>query len=94
MNGHVRTPSLPSRALIGCVRLYQITLSPFLGQHCRFQPTCSHYAIEALRVHGARRGLWLALRRIGRCQPLGGFGYDPVPPQRTDEHWPAEQSSS
>ena len=65
---------------IGLIRLYQVTLSPFIGGHCRFQPTCSRYGEEALRTHGALRGLWLTARRVGRCHPLGGKGWDPVPP--------------
>ena len=64
------------------VRGYQRWLSPLFLSHCRFQPTCSHYMIEALERHGARRGLWLGLRRIGRCHPWGGQGYDPVPESR------------
>jgi putative membrane protein insertion efficiency factor len=64
---------------IGLVRLYQLTLSPWLGMNCRFQPTCSAYAIEALGTHGVIKGGWLALRRIARCHPWGGSGYDPVP---------------
>ncbi|MHC4947140.1 MAG: membrane protein insertion efficiency factor YidD [Planctomycetota bacterium] len=70
-----------ARALIAGVRLYQATLGPWLGGHCRFHPTCSRYAIDALSVHCAGRGAWLALRRILRCHPLGGGGYDPVPPR-------------
>ena len=62
------------------VRLYQWTLSPILGANCRFDPSCSHYALEALEAHGAARGSWYALRRICRCHPWGGAGYDPVPP--------------
>ncbi|MEE4301100.1 MAG: membrane protein insertion efficiency factor YidD [Pseudomonadales bacterium] len=50
--------------------------------HCRFQPTCSDYAVEALTAHGALRGSWLTVRRLLRCHPFGGFGYDPVPPRR------------
>ncbi len=61
------------------VRAYRLLLSPWVGMHCRFQPTCSAYAIEALEKHGAFRGAWLALRRILRCHPGGGSGYDPVP---------------
>ncbi len=64
---------------IGLVRLYQLTLSPWLGMNCRYQPTCSAYAIEALETHGVLKGGWLALRRIARCHPWGGSGYDPVP---------------
>lgn len=72
---------------IGLVRLYQLTLSPWLGMNCRYQPTCSAYAIEALELHGVIKGGWLALRRIGRCHPWGGSGYDPVP-GREDEGTP------
>ncbi len=61
------------------IRLYQATLSPLMGGHCRFWPTCSRYALEAYRVHGPIRGTWLTLKRIGRCHPLGGHGFDPVP---------------
>jgi putative membrane protein insertion efficiency factor len=62
------------------VRAYKMLLSPWLGMNCRYQPTCSSYALEALENHGAFRGGWLALRRILRCHPGGGSGYDPVPP--------------
>lgn len=61
------------------VYLYRWTLSPFVGWHCRFQPTCSCYAIESLEKHGAIRGGWLTVRRLGRCHPWGGSGWDPVP---------------
>jgi putative membrane protein insertion efficiency factor len=74
------------RFLIGVVRAYQVVVSPWLPPSCRYTPTCSAYAIEALRAHGAGRGSWLALRRIGRCHPWGGHGFDPVPPPRlTDD---------
>lgn len=72
-----------ARFLILIVRFYQATLSRVLGGHCRFQPTCSVYAIEALRAHGGLRGSWLTLRRLARCHPFGGHGFDPVPPCRT-----------
>lgn len=65
--------------LIGLARGYQFLVSPLLPQTCRFHPTCSGYAIEAIGTHGAMRGGWLALRRIVRCHPWGGGGYDPVP---------------
>ena len=73
----------PAQALaIGLVRAYQALLSPFLPAACRFRPSCSHYALEAVRVHGAWRGGGLALTRLWRCRPGGGFGDDPVPPAR------------
>ena len=61
------------------IRLYQLVLSPLLGPRCRFHPSCSHYMHEAIEVHGVARGLWLGLRRLGRCHPLHPGGYDPVP---------------
>ena len=61
------------------VRAYRLILSPWVGHSCRYQPTCSAYALEALEKHGAFRGSLLAARRIGRCHPLGSSGYDPVP---------------
>ncbi len=61
------------------IRFYRLVVSPLIGSNCRFQPTCSEYALEALKTHGAFRGGWLAARRIVRCHPLGGSGYDPVP---------------
>ena len=61
------------------VRAYRLVLSPYVGHGCRYQPTCSAYALDALNRHGALKGVWLAVRRIGRCHPLGGSGYDPVP---------------
>ncbi len=61
------------------VRAYRLVLSPLVGMHCRFQPTCSAYALEALERHGALRGGWLTLRRVGRCHPWGSSGFDPVP---------------
>jgi len=66
------------------VRAYRLLISPWLGQSCRFQPTCSAYALEALERHGGLRGGWLTLRRLLRCHPWGGSGYDPVPPARRD----------
>ncbi len=65
--------------LRGCVRAYQLVLSPLLGRQCRFLPTCSHYAMEAIERHGAAKGGWLALRRVLRCHPFAAAGYDPVP---------------
>ena len=65
--------------LVLLVRFYQVCISPFTPSSCRFTPTCSQYALEALRKHGLFKGSWLALRRILRCHPWGGSGYDPVP---------------
>lgn len=67
------------RVLVGFVRFYQLVISPYLAPRCRYQPTCSHYMIEAIGRHGAVRGGWLGLKRIAKCHPWGGFGYDPVP---------------
>ncbi|MEM6661708.1 MAG: membrane protein insertion efficiency factor YidD [Pseudomonadota bacterium] len=61
------------------VRAYRLFGSPWVGRNCRFQPTCSEYALEALAKHGAIKGTWLTIRRLGRCRPGGGDGYDPVP---------------
>ncbi|HEY1723274.1 MAG TPA: membrane protein insertion efficiency factor YidD [Magnetospirillaceae bacterium] len=66
--------------LSGLFRTYQLLLRPMLPPSCRYTPSCSHYGIEAIRVHGAVRGGWLTLRRVARCHPWGGSGYDPVPP--------------
>jgi putative membrane protein insertion efficiency factor len=71
--------SIASLPFIALIRLYEATLSPLMGGHCRFEPTCSRYSIEAYRRHGPIRGTWLTLRRIARCQPFGSSGYDPVP---------------
>ncbi len=64
------------------IRLYQTLISPVLPHTCRFLPTCSAYAVEAIMVHGIFRGSLLTLRRLSRCHPWGGSGYDPVPPRR------------
>lgn len=68
-----------SKVLCGLIRLYQITLSPLLGANCRFHPSCSQYAIDAIQKYGAIRGSWFAARRLLRCQPFAKGGYDPVP---------------
>ena len=72
-----------AEVLILPVRAYRKLISPILGNHCRFAPSCSQYAVEALRVHGVFRGSMLAAWRILRCNPLGRSGYDPVPPPKT-----------
>ena len=68
------------------VRFYRVVFSPWVGHGCRYQPTCSVYALEALERHGAIKGTWLMLRRIGRCHPWGGSGYDPVPGTECKDH--------
>lgn len=83
----LRTPAVSGPALVVCalVKLYQWTISPFLvwlcgpGSGCRFEPTCSRYMMEAVAEHGATRGIWLGVKRLGRCHPWGGCGCDPVP---------------
>jgi uncharacterized protein len=70
-----------------CIRAYQLLLSPLLGQRCRFHPTCSHYALEAIDRHGAARGAALAVLRIARCQPFARGGIDPVPEHFTWRPW-------
>jgi putative membrane protein insertion efficiency factor len=72
----LRVLSLP---LIALIKIYQWIVSPYLGPKCRFTPSCSQYAVEALHKYGFFKGLLLAVKRIGRCHPWGGHGYDPVP---------------
>ena len=72
-------PSGPQRLVAGAIRGYQLAIAPVLGPACRFEPSCSRYAAEAVERHGVARGSWLALRRLLRCHPLGGYGFDPVP---------------
>ena len=69
-----------TRLLLAMIRAYQLTLGPLLGQQCRFTPSCSRYAAEAIELHGPARGAWLAVRRVLRCHPLCEGGADPVPP--------------
>ena len=65
--------------LLGLIRLYQLTLSAFIGRRCRYLPTCSEYASDAIRMHGARHGVMLGFARVCRCHPWGQSGFDPVP---------------
>ncbi|MCK6621002.1 MAG: membrane protein insertion efficiency factor YidD [Calditrichaceae bacterium] len=76
---------LLSLAAIGLVRFYQLAISPLFPASCRYVPTCSQYTIEALQIHGFWRGSWLGIKRIARCHPWGGSGYDPVPPKEPPE---------
>ncbi len=76
---------LAAKPLLGLVWVYQKGISPLIGTNCRFEPSCSAYAREALGKFGGFRGGWLALRRISRCHPWGGSGYDPVPPREDEE---------
>lgn len=73
--------TLLTKILILPIRFYQGAISPLLPPACRYTPTCSQYAVEALTVHGPFKGSWLAVKRICRCHPWGGSGYDPVPPK-------------
>ena len=71
-----------SRLFVWFILAYQKIISPLLGPSCRFHPTCSEYAKEAVEEHGIPRGTWLALKRISKCHPLGGGGFDPVPEEK------------
>jgi hypothetical protein len=73
-----------ARLLLAALRAYKLLLSPLFGGACRFQPSCSDYMAEAVRRHGAARGVWLGARRLARCHPLGASGYDPVPAGHPD----------
>ncbi len=75
-----RCMALPASTMIGLIRLYRLFLSPWLGNQCRFHPSCSNYAEQAISKHGALRGGWLTLRRLGKCHPWHAGGCDPVPP--------------
>lgn len=75
---------LAALPLISLIRIYQWCISPMLGPHCRFQPSCSAYAIGCLHTHGLLRGIWLSLNRIRKCHPWHEGGSDPVPPKHSD----------
>ncbi|SDD92606.1 membrane protein insertion efficiency factor YidD [Riemerella columbipharyngis] len=64
---------------IAMIKFYQYAISPWLGKNCRYTPTCSQYTLQALREYGLIKGMWLGIKRISRCHPWGGSGYDPVP---------------
>ncbi|MDP5045302.1 MAG: membrane protein insertion efficiency factor YidD [Leeuwenhoekiella sp.] len=77
--------NLAKNILIFPIRLYQKFVSPILPPACRYEPTCSHYSVEAIQTHGVFKGMWLAIKRIASCNPWGGSGYDPVP-KRENHH--------
>ncbi len=79
--------------LIALIRIYQAVVSPWLGPRCRFHPSCSHYACEALHTHGVARGGWLSVRRVLRCHPFHRGGFDPVPPAGLDGASAVSESS-
>ncbi|MCG7499289.1 membrane protein insertion efficiency factor YidD [Vibrio sp. Of7-15] len=71
--------------IIGLVRFYKLAISPLLGPRCRYTPTCSTYAIEAIKMHGTIKGCWLSGKRLLKCHPLNDGGYDPVPPIQNND---------
>ncbi|MCI4670253.1 MAG: membrane protein insertion efficiency factor YidD [Bacteroidia bacterium] len=81
-----------STIFIGLIRFYQKQISPMTPPSCRYTPTCSHYAAEAIQKHGAFRGGWLAIKRIASCHPWGGSGYDPVPEKKSNKVSKEDQS--
>ena len=70
--------------LLILIRVYQLIISPLLGSNCRFMPTCSEYAMESLRSYGLIKGSYLTIKRIGKCHPWGGHGYDPIPTKKVE----------
>ncbi len=89
MLGAICTDMSPLAHIVALpVRAYRLIFSPWVGHNCRYQPTCSAYALEAIEIHGGLRGGWLTVRRILRCHPWGASGYDPVPRSDTPENRP------
>ena len=86
-------PYHPSYWAIGLIGLYRRLISPLLRDNCRYRPTCSQYAQDALRMHGFLRGSWMAVRRVGRCHPWHDGGYDPVPPGNSPEETSSPQGN-
>ncbi|MCB2097691.1 MAG: membrane protein insertion efficiency factor YidD [Parvularculaceae bacterium] len=90
MNGSPQQQGFPTRAALSALWLYKRTLSPvfyLLGARCRHLPTCSDYAADAFRRHGAHKGFWLTISRLARCHPFGSHGYDPAPENLPDHGW-------
>lgn len=83
-----------AKVLVGLIHAYQYFLSPWVGNQCRFIPTCSNYAIEAIERHGALRGAWMTVARLARCHPLGGSGWDPVPEKFRWRCWHCESGKA
>ncbi len=81
------SPSFPARGLLALIQLYKWTLSPLIGRECRYLPTCSSYAADAIRAHGAWAGSWMAGARLCRCHPWGGSGWDPAPEAVAVNSW-------
>jgi len=81
------SPSIPARGLLGLIQLYKWTLSPLIGNACRYRPTCSSYTADAIRAHGAWAGSWMGAARICRCAPWGGHGWDPAPLEIKTNSW-------
>ena len=87
-NTFARARTFGAWSLLAFVQFYKVFFSPFLGGACKFYPSCSNYAQEAIELHGARRGAWLALKRLGRCRPFTKGGFDPVPDaEDLDAEW-------
>jgi len=76
------TGSIIGTILVSFIRIYKVTMSPFVGNACRYEPSCSQYGIEAIQKHGALKGTWLTTKRVCSCHPWGGHGYDPVPEKK------------
>jgi uncharacterized protein len=87
-------PSAAARVLVALISGYRRFVSPLMAPRCRFAPSCSAYALEAVREHGALRGAWLAVRRVGRCHPFHPGGYDPVPPAAPHGHLSRPEGAS
>ena len=75
------------------IRFYQVAISPYTPASCRYSPTCSHYSVEALKIHGLFKGGWLGVKRISKCHPWGGSGYDPVPEKEVNNNRNEESSN-